>query len=620
MKKSLLLISGFIIANGISAQNIQNPNITHYENGVTFIKASSFAVSKAVTELPDAEEAEANTVKESSDLHSRRKLPPNINPNANNKDESVQTSLGAKSLGAPLINWQGQGGSGCPPDPTGAAGLTQYVQAVNTTFRVYNKSTGAPIGAAKNLSTLWSGSIDDGDPIVLYDKAADRWFITQFQVSDNTQRILIAVSTTNNAAGTYYTWSFIPDANDSPDYPKFAIWSDGYYMTSNYSSEKVVVFDRTKMLLGNPAAGMIVKNLPSPLSGSFFCPLPGDASDSQLPPPATTFCPLFSYEDDSWTGVTHDRLKIWKMHTDFTTPANTTIAVDQTLNTTPFDAASFDPNWNDVSQPGTTQKIDAIAGVLTFRAQYRRWTGYNTVTLCHAVKVNTSPGQVAVRWYELRQDQNTNVWSIYQQSTLAPDALNRWVGSIGMDDNGSIALAYCTSGPNAPDYMNLRYTGRVSSDPLNTMTFSEQTAIASTSSSTNCSVRDGDYTQLMLDPDGQTFWHTGEYIVGSNPATRIYSFKISTTTTGIEENKNRAVFSVFQSENVLNVKASQLISDEELSVDLFDMAGKQIIGKKINPVSNMFETTINISGLAKGTYLVRVGNKDFQRVIKTAVN
>ena len=616
MKKTILLLSGFILGNVLFAQTIQNSSSAHNDNKVTFIKCSEFSISKAIRDLPDAEESGIFT--ESKDAHARRSLPANINPNAINTDQAVQSTQGTRTMMSPIKNWQAQSGTGCPPDPTGAAGLTQYVQAVNVAYRVYNKSTGAAIIAAKSLSSLWPGSLDDGDPIVLYDKAADRWFISQFQVTDNTNKIHIAISTTNDATGTYYIYTFIPDAADTPDYPKFAIWSDGYYMTSNYTNEKIVVFDRTQMLLGNSAAGMIVKSLPSPITGGFFCPLAGDASDSQLPPPSTTFCPIFSYEDDSW-GAPQDQIRIWKMHVDFTTPSNTTLVSDQTLPTTPFDAASFDPNWNDVAQPGTTQKIDAIAGVLNYRAQYRRWTGYNTITICHAVKVNTNPGQVGIRWYELRQDQTTNVWSIYQQSTLAPDALNRWVGSIGMDDNGNIAMAYCVSGTTAPNYLSLRYTGRLKSDNLNTMTFAEQTAIASTSSSTACGVRDGDYTHLMLDPDGQTFWHTGEYSVSSNPATRIYSFKIASPT-GIEAYQNEATLSVYQSDNYLNVKANNLPSTDEVVVDVFDITGKQISGKKISASLNMLETTIDINGLAKGVYLVRIGNINFQKVVKVMIN
>src|SRR5215207_5292898 len=69
-----------------------------------------------------------------------------------------------------------------PPDTVGDVGPDHYVQAVNTLVRVYSK-TGTPLTPAFLMSQLFSalgapcGTIDDGDPIVLYDQAADRWFI-----------------------------------------------------------------------------------------------------------------------------------------------------------------------------------------------------------------------------------------------------------------------------------------------------------------------------------------------------------------------------------------------------------------------------------------------------------
>ena len=76
-----------------------------------------------------------------------------------------------------------------PPDTNGAVGATQYVQWVNTSFAVFNKSTGAKIAGPTAGNTLWSGfgggcqTKNDGDPIVLYDKLANRWVMSQFSVS-----------------------------------------------------------------------------------------------------------------------------------------------------------------------------------------------------------------------------------------------------------------------------------------------------------------------------------------------------------------------------------------------------------------------------------------------------
>jgi len=574
----------------------------------TFTKCTNFGISIPVRDLPDA--IEESGYVEAKDAHDRRRSLTKTNRNALplEEDPIVQKSNGTRGMTAPIANWDGIPGSSDPLDPSGAAGPNHYVQAINVSYRVYNK-TGTPLIAAKNLSTLWTGSTNEGDPIVLYDKFADRWFISQFQ-KDNS--VLIAISTSPDPTGTFYTYSFLPTASDFPDYLKFSIWSDGYYMSTNFNAQRMVVFDRVKMLAGDASAGMVVKTMPSIPDGGFFCPLSADAA-GQLPP-AGTPCYMFTFEDDGWASGNTDQIRVYKMTTNWTTPANTTVVLDQTLATQAFDAV-LGSNWDDISQKGTTQKIDGIASIFSYRAQYRIWTGYNTVTLCNPVKVNTTTGQVAIRWYELRQNNTTKVWSIYQQGTYAPDTENRWLGSIAMDDNGNIGIAYAVSGANT--YPGLRYTGRLASDPLGQMTFTEQTAVNGTSSKTN-SNRYGDYSHTSLDPDGITFWHTAMYQKTGNK-TRIFSFQVSGTT-GINDISNQIGVDVYQLNNQLNCKAIQLSTNDVVSVDLFDISGKQINSKSVTPFANSFETTIDINGLAKGIYLVRIGNINFQRVIKVAVN
>lgn len=603
MKKVYLILSAFMVVQGAVAQDDID---TSY-----FVQCNSFQVSAPMRDIavmfPAGDGDNKNNENKVMNFN-RRLAHEQANPNALplGNDPIAQTEMGSRAYRAPLVAWNGMGGA-TPPDPSGAAGPNHYVQAVNTSFRVYSK-TGAGMAAAASLSSLWSGSSNDGDPIVLYDRHADRWFISQFQTGSN--EILIAVSTTPDPLGTYYSYSFVPVASSFPDYPKFSIWHDGYYMTSNYSTKRIVVFDRTKILAGDPTAGMIIKTMPSTPSNGFFCALAADA-DGQLPP-AGTPCPIFSFEDDGWASGNTDQLRIYKVTCDWI-GGTATFVLDQTLPTSPFNAV-FTASWNDITQPGTSQKLDAIAGVLNYRAQYLRWTGYNTVTLCHAVKVNQSTGQAGIRWYELRQNSSTGVWSIYQEGTYAPDTDSRWLGSIAMDEQGNIGIAYAVS--SSVTFPSIRYTGRLASDPLGQMTFVEQVAATGTSVQTGIN-RYGDYSQTSLDPDGLTFWHTGEYI-SSGRKTRIFSFRIAGAS-GIEDEEVRGEITAFQNGNIIQVNATKLPTSKETVVDLFDIQGKQISGATITPVDAAFTTQISVAGLSSGTYLVRIGNADFQRVIRVVV-
>lgn len=430
-----------------------------------------------------------------------------------------QTMMGTRDISnkAPLMNWAGQVyASGRPMDPSGAVDDQYYIQAINATpFRIYNKATGAPVTASVNIGNLWSPAVANaGDPIIMYDKFADRWFISQFGSGN---QVYIAISTTGDPTGSYYCYTYI--SPQFPDYLKFSIWADGYYMTSNQTTDKIYVFERDQMLLGNLSARGLYASFTTGSVGAFFVPLPADAADSPTLPTVGTAFPFFAYYDNAWGGGT-DGVKIWNVTTNWTAGTVSVAAAIQ-VNTSAFDA-SYNPLWNDVTQPGTTQKLDGIGGVPTYRAQWRKWTGYNSLVLNWGVLINSTTGQRAIRWAELRQDQGTGTWSLYQESTYAPDVDTRWMGSIAMDNNGSIGLCYAKSSSTV--YPGLYYTGRLATDPLGTMSFAEVTAVAGTSFQTGTN-RFGDYAHTALDPDGITFWHTGEYI-SSGVKTRIYSFQL----------------------------------------------------------------------------------------------
>jgi len=443
-----------------------------------------------------------------------------------NDDASIQKFMGDKPGNGTKANWAGQSATGFRPmDPSGAAGLTQYVQMINsTTFRVFNKTTGANM-LTSTFGNLWSTPTpNDGDPIVLYDKAADRWFLAQFGQTGN--KIYIAVSQTGDATGAYYTWTYTSPL--FPDYLKFGVWQDGYYMTSNQSTQRIFVFERTAMLAGSGTARSVTQTFTPPhLASSFFVPLPGDAADGTLPPTGTP-CPIFSYSDNGWGGAYVDAINIYNVTVNWvpTTPT-ASIASAGSVPTAAFDG-SYNASWNDVSQPVTTQMLDGIGGTLMYRAQWKPWnsSGYNSIVLSWGVKISTT--QRSVKWCEMRQNQSTGTWTMYQEGIYTPDANTRWMSSIAMDNNGGIALCYLKSN-STNIYPSLCYTGRMSCDPLGTMPITEVIAKAGTGSQTGVN-RVGDYAQTTLDPvDGVTFWHTGEYMGNSGVAgTQIYSFTLPT--------------------------------------------------------------------------------------------
>lgn len=527
MKKILLSILSFCTL-------VQSYGQENNTTGV--VVASQFGVTRPLREIFAENPVDENKIyqeKESKDRQHRvaAEFPLTAEQDAayGNDPKTLQNEMG-KVPGEPTrANWAGQTASGFRPyDPSGAVGPNHYVQMINsTTFKVYNKTTGA-VTLTASLGSLWSPATGNaGDPIVMYDKAAGRWFLAQFGTSTD-KKIYIAVSTSADPTGSYYTYTYV--SPQFPDYLKFSVWQDGYYMTSNQSTQKVFCFERNAMLAGTPGARSIYVNYTPPKSG-FFVPLPGDAADGVLPP-AGTPCPIFSYSDNGWGSTYFDRVNIYNMTVNWT-PATPTasIALAANVSTAAFDA-SYNSSWNDISQPGTTQKLDGIGGVCMYRAQWKSWSGYNSIVLNWAVKVSTT--QRSIKWCELRQNQSTGVWSMYQEGIYTPDANSRWMGSIAMDNNGSIGLSYLKSNSTSI-YPGLYYTGRRTCDPLGTLPVTEQVAIAGTGSQTGGVNRVGDYAHTSLDPDGVTFWSTSEYMGGTTGAsaarTRIFSYQITPCTT-----------------------------------------------------------------------------------------
>ena len=127
-----------------------------------------------------------------------------------------------------------------------------------------------------------------------------------------------------------------------------------------------------------------------------------------------------------------------------------------------------------------------------------------------------------------------NPRELFQQGTFAPpDGVNRWMGSAAMDRNGNIALGY--SVVNGEDvFPGIRYTGRLSTDPLGTMGLGEAVIVNGSGVQTTKNSRWGDYTSLNLDPtDDCTFWYVNEYYTAAGEAaspagwqTRIASFRL----------------------------------------------------------------------------------------------
>jgi hypothetical protein len=193
------------------------------------------------------------------------------------------------TFGTPERNFEGTPFTGVrPPDTIGDVGLNHYIQIVNgsggTPVTVYDKS-GTLVAGPFPLDSLWSGggncSSGHGDPIVLYDRLADRWLLSEF--ADVGNHLCVYVSQTPDpVSGGWYGYDF--PTPDFPDYPKYAVWPDAYYVSSNEYSPAAYALDRNQMLAGGAATSQ--RFIASSLAGFPFQALTPSDLDGPTPPPA----------------------------------------------------------------------------------------------------------------------------------------------------------------------------------------------------------------------------------------------------------------------------------------------------------------------------------------------
>jgi len=634
MKKTLLVCLAISAATLSFAQK----EIRHAD-GSYFKQCARFRItepiSKIAAEHPSIKKSDGPIETADKGKHGIQNHSITYNPHAETKDGAIQTTEGTLGNKAPIVSVNGQSSlqGFVPLDPNGMIGSNYYVQMINSNYAVYDKNGTVKLASTDLTNIFGSFTCDDGDPVTLYDKFADRWVLTEFQESSvcgtfqHVDTLMMAVSVTNDPTGQFYVYYFCPDTADFTDYPKYSIWADGYYQTCNCNNDKLTVYERAKMLTGDPTAGFIVMPFNDNPNQGFFCPMTMYA-DGTLPPYGSPNYLMF-FNDDNWGAGFTDELVIEQASINWTTKTGTLTAY-QTLPTAPFDSYFSGGTEMDIDQPGKPGSFDALDGFISYRIPYLRWGNYNAAVMCYPVNVSstpTAPGvtggtEVAgVRWYEIRQDTNSKQWSIYQQGTYAPnDGISRWNPSIAMDQNGSIGLCYSVSDKTST-YPGTRYTGRTACDTLGKMSLAEGTG-ATGAKTINTSNRWGDYSHTSVDPiDGITFWHTNMYSNSGKVATRIFSFQIPKCIVGIPNVSAPEIeLSAYQSGSMLNVKAQGIAINGDADFDIYDVQGKLLVVKKIKAGSSLDETSFNVSSYAKGIYYVRFGNNEFQRVIKVPIN
>ncbi len=327
-----------------------------------------------------------------------------------------------------------------------------------------------------------------------------------------------AISTGSDPFGPYHRYEFLRPL--FPDYPRPAVWPDGYYVPTSTGDEVIqkhaCVVDRARMLKGEPATEQCFV-----IDGVNFLNN-ADLDGTALPPNNVPNIMMATGGTQLKNVLEDDGVYAWQFAVDWKRPERTKLTGPAKIHVAPYRYLCGGQLTNCVPQPGTERRLDAQGDKIMARLVYRRLQDRESIVAVHSV--NTSAGGGGVRWYEFRVNRDRSI-ALHQQGTYAPDGLFRWMASPAIDRFGNIGIGYSFGGP--AHFAGQRFAGRVPSDPPGVLTLRE-TVLVEGEAAQNA-MRWEDYTQTAIDPsDDCTVWYVGDYLRkgATNYSSRVGAFRM----------------------------------------------------------------------------------------------
>ena len=537
--------------------------------------------------------------------HGNKVVPGKGLPNGDDPLLYLQENVITKSSRDPILTFETTSNTATPSDPTGEIGRDYYFASWNSSFRFFNID-GTTASPPSSLSTLF-GNDESGDPIAMYDSEADRYIITSMGGSG----LNFAISQTNDPIlGGWHVYNASSFGTDGqfPDYPKYSIWSDGYYCTTNTSANNLYVLERDKIIDGDPTASIQGFNAPQMITSGFASAQVLDITNDDHP--AAGNATMVYLQDDAWNQVLTDHLKIWTINIDWENPNNSSMSTPYQLPTSSFTSVFDGGSFANLTQ-SSGPDIDAMQATLMNQAQFRKFPNHNSAVFNFVVDVlSGSDEQAAVRWYELRQDADGEPWVIYQEGTYtAPDGRHAFGASMAMDIQGNIGMGYTSMSETAP--ITLRYTGRYANDPSGQMTIEEN--LIGQSNATNPNTRYADYAHMSVDPSNdKTFWFISEYFkpgrrdlvgtfqIAANYANDIGVVSVDTPVSGLLSNSESVTVSIFNygEDAVSNFDVSYQLDSGTVITETYSGTVEST-----ETVQHTFSTTADLSTVGQ-TYVI----------------
>lgn len=374
-----------------------------------------------------------------------------------------------------------ESGCGCyPPDTNAAVGNDFVVETVNVRMRVFDRVTGSLL--RDQALSLVFGASTGGDPYVVYDDIADRWYVSAFDSTDD--GLFLAVSKDGDPLHGFLPTYHLTNVGGFPDYAKLGFNKDAIFLSYNDFGPG-----------GGGLATIAAIDKAAALSGTLTYFVSHPLPQFRAMPPA-------QMHGDEAGGVE------WFVSTNGTDSGGNSIRVTRmthylsntpsftytSLPVTPYKAAKR------ADQPGGS--VTVFPNTTTTQVQYRN--GHLVTAMASSTAAD---GFVYPKGLYYQVDVSGGAPKLLLQGVIDPGAgVAVQMPSVDEDRNGSLGLTWMESSNS--EYLSM-WVGTVFK-PLGKLS----TAVAAPGGGFfYLKNRIGDYSTTVLDPaDGRTFWSANEYI------------------------------------------------------------------------------------------------------------
>jgi hypothetical protein len=352
-------------------------------------------------------------------------------------NETAALPSGTQPLAGELAPVQARGFDGitnlnaAPSDSTGSVGSRRFIELINSSFALYDKTNATPINTG-TLNTLAGGSGSVFDPQIMWDAQTNRFYYAMVLVVNATTNLVATgfskTASPNNGSTDFchYTVNF---GSDLPDYPKLGDSGPFWIVGSNVFNSRGAFIGADAFGISKPPAGTTCPaasslkfgeklGLRDSTGASAFTPVPVDQIDGR----ATGFI-------IARTGaVPSSRLSLHRVTKDSTTglPVFQTTGTAVTVPT--YTVPPSAPQRSGF--PNSAKRLDTLDARPTQAVSAVDPGHGNAVGLWvqHTTAANPA-GRSEVRWYEI----NPATGALFQQGKATSTAFFAFNGAISPD-------------------------------------------------------------------------------------------------------------------------------------------------------------------------------------------